>query len=260
VIGGVLASLLATKSATPSAQARAAISRALYLTVAERSYSFTMKESLDLKGSPVSININANGTCSLNSSLCGFTLALDGITVTAVSKDGTVYEKVPPNDPISAPTPWVSAPLGSAVTTTSGTTSSTSMAGPLSELTTLANEGAEVSSGGSATLYGQRVSVYNVTFSKTVSQSLAKSSLKKYPAWLRKETANVSLGAIKETVDVGASGRLVAILATSSEESHGQQVTVTITEHITGYGMPVIAVVPPANEVTPISKLNTSAA
>lgn len=262
----IAATILGTSgSRPPSAAAAEVVGHALSSTLTETSLSFTLTENVQVAGQTVSVA--ANGACTLSADLCNMTMNFSGSpalaavgSITAVVANGTMYEKFDSSIDSRLPTPWVSAPTCPKLAC--ATNSPSGIGSPLSMLATLANGGAVVTDVGPTTLNGAQVSEYSVTFSKGAAKGLVDNELKKFPAWLRNDSAVTSaaagLGAISEKVYIGQNKMLSAITMSTTMSVAGQSANVAVTYDITGYGVPVNVTVPPANQVTPISQISSS--
>jgi hypothetical protein len=256
VAGGVAGVELTKSSSSGTLGAQAFVIQALARTIAKNSLSFTLDEAVSSAGT--SVNITGSGKCDLTTVLCSMTMNPGGALsslgpITAIIAHGTMYEKLGPAYDSKLPTPWISMPMGKALSTSSST--SGSVGNPLAALSLAASEGAVVTDNGTVNVNGASGHEYTVTFSQAAAQSLVTSKLKSFPAWMRQAAANVTPGSVTEVIDVNPAGLLAKFQVTTSESVSGQSASVSLTENVTGYGVVVNVSAPPANQVTPESQI-----
>ncbi len=248
------AAIAATSSKTPSAGAAVIVRKALVSTLATNSVAFSLSESVSAAATTVAVN--GSGECDLSSALCGVTLNYSGPlasagTIRTVYSGGSVYLNL--GDALSGlvSTPWISISVNNSSSASLGVAQS-----PLSGLSLLASEGAEVTNDGSVSENGQTMTQYTVTIDGSQAQHLVTSATSKLPSWLAAVASKDTIGTIVETVDIDGAGRLGYVSARVSSTVAGTAVNVTSAETITGYGQPVDVTVPPASQVTPISSVS----
>jgi hypothetical protein len=251
VVVALVVALTGTKNSSGAAAIK--VRRALTTSLASRSMAYTLNDSVT--ASSTTINVTGNGVCDLTNAECKLTMNYGGAlssvgTVTAIYSNDVIYLELGPSVRDLLPTPWVSMSL------TNSESASLGIAGnPLAGLSYLAQQGAVVTDEGVVTLDNQAVTQYDVSIGSSAAQHIVSSSLQHLPSWVAKTIPQVSVGAVTETVDVDAQGRLAYVSATSSESIAGAAVTSTASETVTGYGMTVRMSVPPANQVSSAANL-----
>ncbi len=251
-ITGVAVALTGSKA--PSAGAAVVVRQALDSTLATNSVAFALSETVNAANTTVAIS--GTGQCDLSSALCGVTMNYSGPlasagTIRTVFSGGNVYLSLGTAMSGLVSTPWISIPISNSNTASLGISQS-----PLSGLSLLASEGATVTNDGSVTENGQTMTQYTVTIDASQAQHLVTSATSKLPSWMAAAAAKVSPGTVVETVDIDAAGRLGYVSANVSSTVAGTTVSVTSSETVTGYGVPITVVVPPASQVTSITSLS----
>lgn len=246
--------LAATNSKTSSAGAAAVVRRALDSTLAESSLAFTVNESVNVAGT--SLTATGNGECDLTSALCGVTMSYNGLlgavgSIQVVYSNGTAYLNLGSAASALVSTPWISVPTGSSNSASLGVSQN-----PLSGLSVLAAQGATVTNEGAVTRDGEQMTQYTVSADAAEVKSLIASDAAKLPSWMAVAAKSVSSGTVTETVDVDSAGRLGYLQANANETVAGSTVGITVSELVTGYGVPVNVTVPPASQVTSMTSLS----
>lgn len=246
--------LASTDSKTPSAGAAVVVRHALDSTIAANSLAFTLNESVSAAGT--NLTVTGTGVCDLTSALCGVTMSYSGLlgaagSIHVVYSNGTVYLNLGSAMSALVSTPWVSIPAGSADSASLGVSEN-----PLSGLSALAAHGATVTNDGAVTRDGQQMTQYSVSVGAAQMQDLIASDAAKLPSWIATAAKSVSAGTVTEIVDVDAAGRLGYVQANANETVAGSTVGVTVSETVTGYGVPVNVSIPSASQVTSITSLS----
>jgi hypothetical protein len=251
VVAAAVIALTGGKSSSAAAATR--VRDALSSTLASGTMAYTLSETVN--AGTTTVSAGGNGQCDLTNALCDLTLTYSGAlsslgSVSAVFSNDTIYMKFGPTISNLLPTPWISLALSNSQSSSLGIAGS-----PLSSLTFLAQQGAVVTDEGTVTLNGQAVTQYDVAIGSAVAQHIVSSRLKDLPAWMAKLASQVTTGTVAETVDVDSLGRLAFVSASTNETVSGTSVSDTVSETVTGYGMPVNIAVPPASQVSSSANL-----
>ena len=238
-------------SSPPSAAARldAAISSSLSTTSA----TFSISGTQEVSGSTVTFA--AHGGCDVVSNACAMTdvVPIQGKSETLhiVMATSDAYLEMPGSLSALAGTPWISLPISS----TALATALGNMGNPLSGLALAASDGAVVKDLGEVSLNGAAEHQYSVTLDQAAFKKW--SSTVKLPSWAPSAVSSVSSSTLTETIDVNSLGRIAQVTKQMDLTVSGRSVTTQSTMVFTAYNVPVTVNVPPASEVTPLSKLLT---
>jgi hypothetical protein len=251
VVVSAVVALTGGKSSSAAAALR--VRDALSDTLASRSMTYTMTETVSAGSTTVSAD--GSGQCDLTNALCDLTINYNGAlsslgSVSAVFSRSVIYLKFGPTISDLLPTPWISMSLSNSESASLGIAGN-----PLTGLSYLAQQGAVVTDEGVVTLNGQSVTQYNVSIGSSVAQHIVSSRLKDLPSWMAQFVSQATLGTTTETVDVDSLGRLAFVSTAANETVASTTVAATVSETVTGYGVPVNVSVPPASEVSSSANL-----
>lgn len=237
------------------ANAATIVRNALVSTVASRSASFTMDEEIT---GTVSTSVTGSGACAFSSGECTMSVNYGGALASlgqgdVVFVNSTMYLRLSGAAAATLPTPWISMPLDISKLQQSGVTSSSG--NPLAGLEVLAKLGDTVTDDGVVSVNGVSLHEYTVVASKSQVQRQTSAFLKQLPSWISSASSEASSGAVSENVYVNASGDLAELAMNTSVTANGQTESLSMTEVITGYGVPVTVTIPPADQVTSLAGL-----
>jgi hypothetical protein len=251
VVAGAVVALTGGKSS--SAAAATEVRHALTDSLAARSMVYTMSETVN--AGSTSVSADGNGQCDLTNALCDLSMNYSGALsslggVSAVFSNNIIYLKFGPTISELLPTPWISLSLSNSQSASLGIAGN-----PLTGLSFLAQQGAVVTDEGTVTLNGQSVTQYDVAIGSSAAQKIVSTRLKNLPSWIANVASEATLGTTTETVDVDALGRLAFVSVSTTETVAATSVAATVSETVTGYGMPVKITVPPASQVSSSTNL-----
>jgi hypothetical protein len=251
IAAGAAVALTGGKSASAAAAFR--VRHALTDTLAARTMAYTMSETVN--AGSTSVSADGNGQCNLANALCDLSMNYGGAlttlgSVSAVFSRNVIYMKFGPSISALLPTPWVSLSLSNSQSASLGIAGS-----PLSGLSFLAQQGAAVTDEGTVSLNGHAVIQYDVTIGSSAAHNIASSRLKDLPSWMANVASQATIGTTTETVDVDSQGRLAFVSVSTTETLAGTSVAATVSETVTGYGMPANITVPPSSQVSSSANL-----
>lgn len=241
----------------PSAAAAESVQRAVAATLTSHTVSLEVTGQVAAGGQDTTLT--GGGACDLRDGECSLSMSdpqLRG-SIRELVTHSAVYVQLPASISQLLPKPWVEISFGKL-----GTDGASSEFGqnPLEGLAVLADEGAQVTRLGPATVDGRPATQYQVQLTPAVLRHELARDAAKLPTWMRSSLAAASAQEITMHAFVSSDGRLARIVVGTSLSEHGTTVASTVTETMTYDNPVVVLALPAANEVMSFQQLTSMAA
>lgn len=232
----------------PGTDAGAVVTTAVTSAIGDQTATIHLAETVTADGQSVSIN----GSGSVDFTSAAMEAKVTGVEqgqpldIEFVYLANSIYINIPQVTQVDGGKPWLSLDLSAL-----GTSAANGVPGagdnPTALLQTLAQQGNDVTSLGSATVDGQPVQGYSVTITPAaINNALNDSSL---PDWLKAAAQQVKVQSGTVKVYVDDAGDLVQVTEGFSITAQGQTVNETTALDFSDYGTSVSITPPPADQV-----------